>query len=120
MQSFNSSFPNKKYIYFSRPIQSNDNNENGNGEQQGFSGPDSKTKKSNNSDLLKYFFPDILKALGNRAIKDSTPTLQELEQYLQNHLQELMAEDRNRKRTNERKENINKNYLNPLSEESAK
>jgi hypothetical protein len=120
MPSFNLSSTNKKFIYFSRPIQSNDNNENGNGEQQGLSGPDSKTKKSNNSDLLKYFFPDILKALGNRAIKDSTPTLQELEQYLQNHLQELMAEDRNRRRTNERKENINKNYLNPLSEESAK
>ena len=106
---------NKKFIYFSRPIQNNDNNEKENGQQQDAGGPDIKTQKGNNSDLLKYFFPDILKALGNRAIKDSTPSLQELEQYLQNHLQELMAEDRNRRREIERKENNNKNYPNPLT-----
>jgi hypothetical protein len=111
---------NKKFIYFARPLQNNDNNERGNGEQQDLSGRDIKTHKNSNSDLLKYFFPDILKALGNRAIKDSTPTLQELEQYLQNHLQELMAEDRNRRRAIERKESNNKNYPNPLTEEDAK
>ena len=111
---------NKKFIYFARPLQNNDNNEKGNGEQQDLSGQDIKTHKNSNSDLLKYFFPDILKALGNRAIKDSTPTLQELEQYLQNHLQELMAEDRNRRRAIERKESNNKNYPNPLTEENAK
>ena len=111
---------NKKFIYFARSVQNNDNNEKGNGKQKDLSGPDIKTQKNNNSDLLKYFFPDILKALGNRAIKDSTPTLQELEQYLQNHLQELMAEDRNRRRTNERKESNNKNHPNPLTEEGIK
>jgi hypothetical protein len=39
--------------------------------------------------LLRQFFPDILKAIGNKAIKDSPPTLQELESYLQNYFNEL-------------------------------
>ena len=34
-------------------------------------------KKSRN-DLLKRYFPDILKAIGNKAIKESPPSLQEL------------------------------------------
>jgi uncharacterized protein with von Willebrand factor type A (vWA) domain len=45
-------------------------------------------KKSRN-DLLKRFFPDILKAIGNKAIKESPPSLQELEVYLQQYLSNL-------------------------------
>lgn len=46
-------------------------------------------KNKRNNDLLKHFFPDILKAIGNRAIKDTPTTLKELEQYLQNYIQEI-------------------------------
>ncbi len=48
-------------------------------------------------DLLKYFFPDILKALGDNAIKDNPPTIQELEFYLQTYFQKLI-EDENAKK----------------------
>jgi len=50
------------------------------------------SKKSRN-DLLKRFFPDILKAIGNKAIKESPPTLQELEVYLQQYLSNLQKTD---------------------------
>ena len=41
------------------------------------------------NNLLRQFFPDILKAIGNKAIKDSPPTLKELESYLQEYFNEL-------------------------------
>ncbi len=44
--------------------------------------------KSRN-DLLKRFFPDILKAIGNKAIKETPPTLLELEGYLQHYITDL-------------------------------
>mgnify|MGYP001797338225 CR=1 FL=1 len=75
---------NKKYIYFSRSIDNNDDVDQGSLEgqqkqqQQDFNELGNKLKNSNN--LLKHFFHNILKALGDRAIKESTPTLQELEQ----------------------------------------
>lgn len=50
------------------------------------------SKKSRN-DLLKRFFPDILKAIGNKAIKESPPSLQELEVYLQEYLSKLQNAD---------------------------
>ena len=89
---------NKEFTYFPIPFGGNDNS-NRNGEQQqkqaGINDLANRIK-SNNNELLKHFFPDILKALGNRAIKENTPTLQELEQYLQTHIQELMSEERRR------------------------
>lgn len=41
------------------------------------------------NNLLRQFFPDILKAIGNKAIKDNPPTLKELESYLQEYFNEL-------------------------------
>src|SRR3712207_6468854 len=46
---------------------------------------DQQENKQSRNDLLKRFFPDILKAIGNKAIKESPPTLQELEAYLQQY-----------------------------------
>jgi len=91
---------NKEFIYFSRSIGNDDDEKNSksNGEQKGFNESDNKIR--NNDDLIKRFFPDILKALGDRAIKENTPSLQELEQYLQNHLQDLMIEEWKKKKKN--------------------
>lgn len=47
------------------------------------------SQHSSRNDLLKRFFPDILKAIGNKAIKESPPTLQELEGYLQQYVSDL-------------------------------
>ncbi len=103
--NLNSSTNNKTFTYFSRSI-GNDGDDNGNMEKDvnGGGGGGGKQQpnlhdlgnkiKNNNNELLKRFFPDILKALGNRAIKENTPSLQELEQYLQTHIQELVAEER--------------------------
>jgi transposase-like protein len=88
-------FNNKKFIYFSRSL-GDSNEEKGNKELQDFNDPDNNFKSNN--DLLKYFFPDILKALGNKAIKGDAPSLQELEQYLQNHIQELIHQDKMKRR----------------------
>ena len=89
---------NKEFIYFSISIENKDEyyNNKVNSEQQGFN--ESGNKIRNNNDLLKRFFPDILKALGDRAIKENPPSIQELEQYLQNHIHDLMAEERKRRR----------------------
>nr|MBA3978557.1 hypothetical protein [Nitrosopumilus sp.] len=93
---------NKKFVYFSRSIEDDDDHgkkeNNGAGKQQKqLTINDLNNKiKNNNNELLKHFFPDILKALGNKAIKENTPSLQELEQYLQTHIQELVAEERMR------------------------
>ncbi len=107
---------NKKIIYFSISFENNDDKEKWNLEQQQhFNESDDKINNSNN--LLKHFFPDILKALGNRAIKENTPSLQELEQYLQNHIQELMtAERRRRKRMGSSEDDATtNNTLNPFA-----
>ena len=56
-------------------------------EQQQSSFDQEKIRARNN--LLRQFFPDILKAIGNKAIKDNPPTLQELESYLQDYFSEL-------------------------------
>jgi Mg-chelatase subunit ChlD len=108
---------NKKFTYFPISIEDNgNNNRNGVQQQQNqVSINDLRNRiKNNNNELLKRFFPDILKALGSRAIKENTPTLQELEQYLQTHIQELMSEERIR---TARKKNTAEysNRLNPLS-----
>ncbi len=97
----NSNTNNKAFTYFSISI-GNDGDDNGYMEKEGKGGGKQQLSlndignkiKNNNNELLKRFFPDILKALGNRAIKENTPSLQELEQYLQTHIQELVAEER--------------------------
>ena len=92
----------KRVIYFSRPLVNGDDEEdnsrsgknsrnsqshNAQQQQQQSSVDQEKIRARNN--LLKQFFPDILKAIGNKAIKDSPPTLQELESYLQEYFHEL-------------------------------
>jgi hypothetical protein len=91
---------NKEFIYFSRSIENKDKDYNNkvSSEPQGFN--ESSDKIRNNNDLLKHFFPDILKALGDRAIKENPPSLHELEQYLQNHIHDLMAEERKMRKVN--------------------
>ena len=108
---------NKKFIYFSRSFENNDDKEKWNLEQQQQDFNESGDKINNSNNLLKHFFPDILKALGNRAIKENTPSLQELEQYLQNHIQELMtAERRRRKRMGLSEDDATtNNNLNPFA-----
>lgn len=46
-------------------------------------------KKKDGSDLLKRFLPEILRAIGNKAIKDSPPSLRELESYLEEYAADL-------------------------------
>ncbi len=94
----------KRIIYFSRPFVNYDDgdeednnrakknlgnrqNHNSQQEQQQSSSDQEKIRARNN--LLRQFFPDILKAIGNKAIKDNPPTLQELESYLQDYFVEL-------------------------------
>ncbi len=109
-------FNNKKFIYFSRSIgDNNEDDEKGNKNIQSFNDLEKKIKSNN--DLLKHFFPDILKALGNKAIKEDTPSLQELEQYLQNHIQELIAQERINRGM--RMMNEKNNQLNPLKSEDG-
>ena len=90
---------NKEFIYFSKSIKGDDDDDKDKWKQEkekDLSG--SGNRNRNNNELLKHFFPDILKALGNSAIKETTPSLQELEQYLQNHIQDLMTEERKKRR----------------------
>ena len=122
----NSNTNNKAFTYFSRSI-GNDGDDNGNMEKEGNGGGGGKQQlnlndlgnkiKNNNNELLKRFFPDILKALGNRAIKENTPSLQELEQYLQTHIQELVAEERMRV-MRKKKADVDSNSLNTPSSAS--
>ncbi|MDQ4073738.1 MAG: hypothetical protein M3162_05465 [Thermoproteota archaeon] len=96
--------PQRNFVYFPKPSSSNsdDANRGNEGNQKGNanrhlqkSHHDSKTGKGNTSnDLLKYFLPNILRALGNQAIKENTPSLQELEQYLQSQLKEAIEKER--------------------------
>ena len=96
----------KRIIYFSKPLVNYDDDEEkeensnktkknlGNRQSQNSqqvqqqSSFDQEKIQARNK-LLRQFFPDILKAIGNKAIKDSPPTLQELESYLQNYFNEL-------------------------------
>ncbi len=79
---------NKEFVYFSRSEKyiENDVSQKEQNERLG-------SNVKNYDDLLKHFFPDILKAIGNRAIKEETPSLIELEQYLQKHVQTLVDEE---------------------------
>ena len=97
MPEFNLQNPKKEYIYFSKRITNHNNNYDndgnsieGNEQQQNNELLDSNNIKNRN-DLLKRFFPDILKALGDRAIKENTLSLRELEQHLQNQIQDLIT-----------------------------
>lgn len=95
---------NRAFIYFPRSLQFNEEDEKRKEaaekkreqeqEQQNTDGSNSKAT-NNNNELLKRFFPDILKALGERAIKENTLSLRELEQHLQNHIQDLMTKRKN-------------------------
>jgi hypothetical protein len=89
---------NKEFIYFSKSIKGDDDDSNKWKQEKEQDESGSGNKNRNNNELLKHFFPDILKALGNSAIKETTPSLQELEQYLQNHIQDLMTEERKKRR----------------------
>ena len=85
----------KEFIYFLKST-TNNSNDDGNSreddeQQQQNTELLNKNNIRNSNDLLKRFFPDILKALGDRAIKDNTLSLRELEQHLQNHIQDLMT-----------------------------
>ncbi len=94
----------KRIIYFSKPLVNYDDvdgedstrteknlgnhqSHNSQQEQQQSSFDPEKIRARNN--LLRQFFPDILKAIGNKAIKDNPPTLRELESYLQDYFNEL-------------------------------
>ncbi|HKX96220.1 MAG TPA: hypothetical protein VJL78_00125 [Candidatus Nitrosocosmicus sp.] len=96
----------KRIIYFSKPLVNYDDDdekeENSNKTKKNLGNRQSQNsqqvqqqssfdqeKIQARNKLLRQFFPDILKAIGNKAIKDSPPTLQELESYLQNYFNEL-------------------------------
>ena len=94
----------KRIIYFSKPtVNSGDGDEEDSnrtkknlGNRQSHSSQQERQQPSFDQEkirarnnLLRQFFPDILKAIGNKAIKDNPPTLQELESYLQDYFREL-------------------------------
>src|SRR3954470_12820263 len=124
---FNLQNPNKEFIYFSKST-TNYNNDNddgnsleGNEQQQQNSELLDSNNIKNRNELLKRFFPDILKALGDRAIKENTLSLRELEQHLQNQIQDLMAK-RNYNtflQKNMFNKNINSNVSNNNNESDA-
>src|SRR3954469_2782424 len=124
---FNLQNPNKEFIYFSKST-TNYNNDNddgnsleGNEQQQQNSELLDSNNIKNRNELLKRFFPDILKALGDRAIKENTLSLRELEQHLQNHIQDLMTK-RNYNtflQKNMFNKNINSNASNNSNESDA-
>ena len=125
---FNLQNPNKEFIYFSKSTTNHNNNKDdddgnsieGNEQQQNSELLDSNNIKNRN-ELLKRFFPDILKALGDRAIKENTLSLRELEQHLQNQIQDLMTK-RNYNtflQKNMFNKNINSNVSNNSNESDA-
>ena len=124
---FNLQNPNKEFIYFSKPTTNHNNDDDddgnsieGNEQQQNSELLDSNNIKNRN-ELLKRFFPDILKALGDRAIKENTLSLRELEQHLQNQIQDLMTK-RNYNtflQKNMFNKNINSNVSNNSNESDA-
>ncbi|MDN5866961.1 MAG: hypothetical protein L0H55_06120, partial [Candidatus Nitrosocosmicus sp.] len=92
----------KRIIYFSKPLVNGDNEENNDRSEKNLGSSQSNTSQQGQqqssidqekirarNNLLRQFFPDILKAIGNKAIKDNPPTLQELESYLQNYFNDL-------------------------------
>ena len=94
----------KRIIYFSKPLLNygDDDEEDSNRTEKNLGNPQSHNSKQGQqqssfdqekirarNNLLRQFFPDILKAIGNKAIKDNPPTLQELESYLQSYFNEL-------------------------------
>lgn len=119
----------KRTIYFAKPLDNDSDDANSNrseknignnqsnisqqGQQQS-SFDHEKIRARNN--LLRQFFPDILKAIGNKAIKDNPPTLQELESYLQNYFNELQKRKKdsceNAKDQNHLSRSINPNSSN--------
>lgn len=93
----------REFVYFPIPLENKDDDEKENKkkseqqqqqqqQQQDLDELKNQVKSSSN-DLLKRFFPDILKALGDKAIKENTLSLRELEQYLQNHIQDLIEKN---------------------------
>lgn len=102
----------RKTIYYPRPIGKSDSTKLERGRDKSKSDSDYDTEiieppeylnnnqwqqsqHSSRNDLLKRFFPDILKAIGNKAIKESPPTLQELEGYLQQYVSDLEKANNN-------------------------
>ncbi|MGN6822603.1 MAG: hypothetical protein ACTHJ7_07520, partial [Candidatus Nitrosocosmicus sp.] len=90
----------REFVYFPISLENKDDNEKENkkkNEQQQEQQQDldelKNQVKSSGNDLLKRFFPDILKALGDKAIKENTLSLRELEQHLQNHIQDLIEKN---------------------------
>ena len=122
---FNLQNPNKEFIYFSKSTTNHDDDDNGNSIEGNEQQQNSELLDSNNiknrNEILKRFFPDILKALGDRAIKENTLSLRELEQHLQNQIQDLMAK-RNYNtflQKNMFNKNINSNESNNSNESDA-
>lgn len=82
----------KGLIYYAKPIaggKEEEEEEEENESKYSEYSPEERYKK--NSNILKQFFPDIIKAIGNKAIKESPTTLKELEQYIQNYIQETYS-----------------------------
>ena len=93
----------KRTTYFSKPFANSgdeyEEDRSRNKENLGDSRQESQQEQQNpfmdqekiraRNNLLRQFFPDILKAIGNKAIKDNPPTLKELESYLQEYFNEL-------------------------------
>ena len=97
----------RRIVYFPKPLENDSiqgeegkqNNRGSNSDTEIIEPPEYQTdeqlqsqernKQSTRNDLLKRFFPDILKAIGDKAIKETPPTLQELEAYLQQHISNL-------------------------------
>src|SRR6476661_3295695 len=122
---FNLQNPNKEFIYFSKTTNHDDDDDDGNSIEDNEQQQNSELLDSNNiknrNEILKRFFPDILKALGDRAIKENTLSLRELEQHLQNQIQDLMAK-RNYNtflQKNMFNKNINSNESNNSNESDA-
>src|SRR6478736_4977831 len=121
---FNLQNPNKEFIYFSKSTTNHDDDDGNNiecNEQQQNSELLDINNIKNRNEILKRFFPDILKALGDRAIKENTLSLRELEQHLQNQIQDLMAK-RNYNtflQKNMFNKNINSNESNNSNESDA-
>lgn len=88
----------REFVYFPISLENKDDDEKENKkkderqQQQDLDELKNQVKSSGN-DLLKRFFPDILKALGDKAIKENTLSLRELEQHLQNHIQDLIGKN---------------------------
>ncbi|MGN6628947.1 MAG: VWA domain-containing protein [Candidatus Nitrosocosmicus sp.] len=87
----------REFVYFPISLENKDDDEKENKKKSEHKQQDldelKNQVKSSGNDLLKRFFPDILKALGDKAIKENTLSLRELEQHLQNHIQDLIEKN---------------------------